>query len=118
MRLENPTRKTNGVIKEGNRTYYKFHHTPAPLVKSTIANYFESHSEAFETNIKYRFRNENQFTIQGLVSHLHILKNKAILKKGLQLIYFGSYRKPLIWYIFVMNYATWNKSKLFLCLQS
>ncbi len=101
-----------------DKKYFKFHHTPAAMVKSTLANYFEENPDLLDQNIRHKFRNVEQFTIQGLVSHYHILKNKAVLKKDLQLTYFGSYRKPLFWYIFVLAYTTWNKSKLFLCLQS
>lgn len=101
-----------------DKKYFKFHHTPAAMVKSTIANYFKEHPQMLEQNIRHKFRNKEQFTIQGLVSHIHMQKSKAILRTDLQLVYLGSYSKPLIWYMLVLAYANRNSSKLFLCLQS
>lgn len=101
-----------------DKKYFKFHHTPAAMVKSTIANYFEAHPEMLERNIRHKFRNIEQYTLQGLVSHIHMNKGEAILRTDLQLVYLGSYRKPLLWYLLVLAYANWNTSKLFLCLQS
>ena len=67
-------------------------------------------------NVKHRFRHKDQFTLQGLANHIEIQNNSCELKYNLQLVYFGSYKKPLLWYKLHLNFI--NSDKLFLCLQS
>ena len=49
-------------------------------------------------------------------SNLNITHLFCILKNDLQLLYFRSYKKPLIWYKYKLN--TKAKGKLFLGMQS
>jgi len=100
------------------KKYFKFDHTPAPMLKSTLENYFVENPEMREINIKHRFRHPEQFTFQGLANHLEIKNKTCVIKKDYQLAYFGSYKKPLIWYKFNLWLSDNNKNKLFLCLQS
>jgi len=100
----------------GFKNYYNFKHTPHPLRKSTFENYFNSNKEVFIDNIKYKFRNDIQFTPQGLANHIEIKNKTCVLKDDLQLMYFRSYKKPLFWYKFKLNIH--SKGKLFLGLQS
>lgn len=100
----------------GFKKYYNFKHTPHPIRKSTLANYFKHNEQVLLNNIKYKFRNKDQFLMQGLSNHLEIKNNSCILKKNLRLLYFRSYKKPLFWYKFKLN--TNNKEKLFLGMQS
>jgi len=100
------------------KRYYKFDHTPAPLKKSTFDSFFNENPDLKLTNAKYKFRNSQQFLLQGLANYLEIQTKKAILKDDYQLIYFGSYKKPLSWYKFNLWLSDNNKNKLFLCLQS
>jgi hypothetical protein len=100
----------------GFKNYYNFKHTPHPLRKSTFEKYFDTNKDVFVENIKYRFRNDNQFTPQGLANHIEIKNKTCIFKNDLQLMYFRSYKKPLFWYKFKLNIQT--KGKLFLGMQS
>lgn len=100
----------------GLTKYYNFKHTPHPLRKSTFKNYFETNKNVFIEQIKYKFRSDKQFTPQGLANHLEIKNKTCYFKNDLQLMYFRSYKKPLLWYKFKLN--TKNKGKLFLGLQS
>ena len=70
----------------------------------------------FIDNIKYRFRDKSQFTPQGLANHIEIKNKTCHLKNDLQLMYFRSYKKPLLWYKLKLNMKA--KGKLFLGLQS
>lgn len=106
----------NAAKLVGLDKYYNFKHTPHPLRKSTFENYFKENKDVFVNNIKYRFRHESQFTPQGLANHLEIKNNTCVLKNDLQLLYFRSYKKPLSWYKFKLNYK--SKGKLFLGMQS
>lgn len=96
--------------------YYNFKHTPLPLRKSTLADYFDRHQQIFSDNLQYRFRNKNQFLAQGLANHLEIKNKSCVLKDDFRLIYYRSYKKPLLWYKFKMNINT--RKKLFLGMQS
>ncbi|MFK5878678.1 MAG: stealth family protein [Flavobacteriaceae bacterium] len=106
----------NIVKKLGFKKYFKFDHTPAPMRKSTIKNYFEVHPDMELINVKHRFRDVEQFTLQSLANHIEIRNETCILKSDYQLIYIGSYTKPLFWYKLLLNKK--NKSKLFLCMQN
>lgn len=100
----------------GFKKYYNFKHTPHPLRKSTFENYFNANQDVLIENIKHRFRNNTQFTPQGLANHIEIKNKTCVLKDDLQLMYFRSYKKPLFWYKFKLNVK--SKGKLFLGLQS
>jgi hypothetical protein len=63
-----------------DRRYFKVPHVPHPVRKSTLAGFFEKHPEKFEENIKYRFRNMNQFSAIFLAHHLEISNGDAVLK--------------------------------------
>ena len=100
----------------GLKKYYNFKHTPHPLRKSTFKTYFNNNPNIFIENIKYRFRNENQFTPQGLANHIEIKNKSCVLISDLELLYMRSYTKPLFWikFIFLLN----GNKKRFLGLQS
>lgn len=100
----------------GLKKYYNFKHTPHPLRKSTFKTYFNNNPNIFIENIKYRFRNENQFTPQGLANHIEIKNKSCVLISELELLYMRSYTKPLFWikFIFLLN----GNKKRFLGLQS
>ena len=106
----------NAAQLAGFKKYYNFKHTPHPLRKSTFKNYFKENQDIFIDNIKHKFRNPDQFTPQGLANHLEIKNKTCFLKNDLQLLYFRSYKKPLIWYKLKLN--TNVKGKLFLGMQS
>ena len=96
----------------------KLDHTSTSLRKSTIENYFSQNLEMVINNIKYRFRHASYYMIQSLANHLEIKNKTCVIKKDYQLAYFGSYKKPLIWYKLNLWISDNNKNKLFLCLQS
>jgi len=100
----------------GFKKLYRFKHTPHPLRKSNLSIFFDDNQEIFKENIKYKFRNSNQFLPIALANHLEIKQKTCQLKKDLQLMYFRSYKKPLIWYKYKLNNKV--KGKLFLGLQS
>ncbi|TVZ50915.1 hypothetical protein [Dokdonia sp. Hel_I_53] len=100
----------------GLNEYYNFRHTPHPLRKSTLENFYNENHEHFINNIKYRFRNGNQYLAQGLSNHLEIINNSCEFENDLRLLYFRSFKKPLWWYRFKLKNKETNK--LFLGLQS
>lgn len=108
----------NIARKLGFKKYFKFDHTPAPLCKSTIEKYFREHPEMKLMNIKHRFRESEQFTLQSLANHIEIQNKNCILKNDYQLIYFQSYRKSIYSIKRKLNNSLQDKNKLFLCMQS
>ncbi len=109
----------NAARALGFDKYFKLDHTPAPIRKSSLKNYFESNPDMQEKNIRHRFRNPEQYVLQSLANHIEIKKGTAVLKEDYQLIYIGgSHSKPLYWYKKMMNRSENDDSKLFLCMQS
>lgn len=102
----------------GFSKYFKFHHTPHPFRKSTIEGFFNENDDIRIENIKYRFRNNNQFTPQSLANHLEIKNETSNLEKDYRMVYFQNYKKPFFWIKYKLNRANKDKSKLFLCMQS
>ena len=102
----------------GLSKYYKFHHTPSPLRKSTFQLFFAENKELEIENIRYKFRNINQFLPHGLANHIEIKNKNCILKRNFQLSYIQSYKKPKFWYAMKLKKAGKNTNKLFLCIQS
>lgn len=100
----------------GHKKYFKFRHTPHPLRKSTFSHFFESNPDIFTENIKYKFRNVEQFTPQGLANHIEIKNKTCHLENDFKLLYLRSYKKPYLWYIFKFKYL--SKNKLFLGMQN
>lgn len=100
----------------GFKKLYRFKHTPHPMRKSTLANFFNENPEYFIENIKYKFRNKAQFLPVALANHLEIKNKTCHIHKDLQLLYFRSYKKPLFWYKIKLNIG--SKKKLFMGLQS
>ena len=96
--------------------YYNFKHTPHPFRKSTFEECFKNNKEVFLNNIQYKFRNNEQFLVQSLINHIEIENKTCVLKDNLQLIYFRTFKKPLIWYKIKLNLQ--SDKKLFLALQS
>ncbi|WP_435254781.1 Stealth CR1 domain-containing protein [Tenacibaculum sp. A30] len=97
--------------------YFNIHHTPYPLRKSTIQNFFEENPKLLESNIKHRFRHKDQFLLQSLANHLEIKNGTCTLTKKLSLFYTHKYGWSKIFK--KMYKADLKKEKvLFLCLQS
>jgi len=60
--------------------YFRIPHVPYPVRKSTLQNFFNKNPKVFENNIKFKFRNTNQFSAIFLANHLEIKANKSLLK--------------------------------------
>ena len=102
----------------GFKKFYKLHHVPMPMRKSTLEKYFELNYDEFENNIKYRFRDSSQFLLESLINHLEIKNKTCKLSDSYQLAYFQNYKKPFLWLKFKLRSAGKNENKLFLCMQS
>ncbi len=100
----------------GFHKLYRFKHTPHPMKKSTLIDFFDKNPEIFTENIKHKFRSKAQFLPVALANHLEIKNKTCRIQNNLQLLYFRSYKKPLFWYKSKLGLQ--SKNKLFLGLQS
>lgn len=62
-----------------NKKYYYVPHVPHPVQKSTLENFFLFNPQLIDGNIKYKFRDTNQFSAIFLSYHLEITNNRAEL---------------------------------------
>ena len=100
----------------GTKKYVRRFHTPVSIRKSTLINFFKEH-DVLKENVKYRFRNENQFIVSSLSEHLEIKNDTYNYRKNTQLTYFRSYKKPTLVKLKLDRFLK-NKSKLFMTFQS
>lgn len=98
------------------KKYVRRDHTPVSVRKSTLDNFFTQNPELLLNNIQHKFRHNDQFIISSLSNHLEIKQKTYVLKTDYQLTYFRTYK--VIPTIFKLFWFDWNKSKLFVCLQS
>ncbi|MDT8400790.1 MAG: stealth family protein [Bacteroidales bacterium] len=64
--------------------YFTNSHTPHPVERKTVEEFFARNTSLLENNIKYRFRNYKQFTFIALSNHLQLLAgNRQIAVPGL-----------------------------------
>lgn len=105
----------NGAKLAGTDKYIRRFHSPYPIRKTTLVNFFKNYD--LSNNIKHKFRNKEQFLIYSLSDHLEIKNNSYIYKKDTKLTYFRSYKNyhltRLKLYLFDKN-----KNKAFMTFQS
>lgn len=56
----------NGAELIGWRHFYYLPHVPHPIFRSMLEEYFAAHPESILRNIRHRFRDNEQFNVQGL----------------------------------------------------
>ena len=105
----------NSAKLVGSKRYFRSFHTPYPLRKSTLENFFKQNHEIFLNNIKSKFRSPDQFVPQVLANHIEIKNKTCCIESDLKLMYFRSYDKPLFWYALIIRFKS---RSLFLGLQS
>ncbi len=98
--------------------YLRINHTPTPMRKSTLNNFFDKNTDVEEFNANFRFRNYQQFLIQSLANHLEIKNASGFIKQNFQLVFFSSLKRSLFLYKYKLKLASRTRDKLFLCVQS
>ncbi len=105
----------NGAKLAGTDKYVRRFHAPYPIRKSTLVNFFKNYD--LRNNIKYKFRNKEQFLIYSLSDHLEIKNNTFVYKKKTKLTYFRNY-KSYYWVRIKLFLFEKNKNKAFMTFQS
>ena len=62
----NPLKMMRASKALGMRRFFRMVHTPHPLRRSYFEKLYAEYPDLLESNIKYRFRNENQFSACAL----------------------------------------------------
>lgn len=107
--------QTSAKLAGANRYVRRFH-IPANIRQSTLTSFFKENN-LLKDNIKYRFRNENQFIIASLSEHIEINKNSYYYKRNTQLTYFRSYKS--LFFIKLKLFCFLRQSKnIFMTFQS
>lgn len=57
--------------------YYRSPHVPHPIRKDVLKDFFDANPEAFQENIRHKFRHASQFVATFLANHLEINRNSA-----------------------------------------
>lgn len=73
-----------------DRHYFRAPHVPHPIRTDTLKDFFNEHPSLFEANIKYRFRNMDQFSSINLANHLEIKNGHAVLRDAIDNIMINS----------------------------
>ncbi|MEO5775326.1 MAG: stealth family protein [Flavobacterium sp.] len=102
----------------GLEKYFRLNHTPSPIRKSILNDYFDTNPEVVINNIKHRFRVPTYFMFQSHSAHLEVLNKSFEQKKSYKLIHFGSTDKPLSWIKFKLSLQKKYHKSLFLNIQS
>ncbi len=66
--------------------YFRLHHNPYPMRRSTLAAFFEQHPDLLDSNASHRFRSNEQFKTESIDSHLQLLHENAIIDNRLHVI--------------------------------
>ncbi len=86
-RLSFYLRQWNGAQMAGFRQKYFFHdHTPHPMSRSILEDFFAEHEAELRKNAAYRFRAREQFLISALAYHLELREGSGNLH-SLELLY-------------------------------
>lgn len=100
----------------GFKKHFSFHHTPKPLRKSTFENFYTANEELLRVNVKYKFRNVDQYTSPGLMNHIEIKNKTCVLKRNNKLLYLEAFKsKKMDAKLFLDSISN---SNLFMCIQN
>lgn len=76
----NASQSKAGKISGFKKEYFKSYHTARPQIKSLIKDFYTTNPEALIDQIKYKFRNSEQFVPYSLCWHLLIKEKRAVIK--------------------------------------
>lgn len=101
----------------GFKKVFRFQHTPIPIRKKILKEFFEQNRDLEVKNIKHKFRNKQQFLIQGIANHIELKNKSCITLEDYQLVNINSYKRKIVWLYFKLNLLANKKNKLFLNIQ-
>lgn len=106
-------------IEGFNSKYFRTYHSPRPLLKSMLIDYFNDKPDLLFNQIKHRFRTADQFLPYALIWHYGIKIKQVITTEKLQTVEVNySLKDKPIKVLKRLKRANQNKEVLFLNLQS
>ena len=99
-----------------NDKYYRAPHVPHPIHTKTLKNFYKKHPGLFQENIKYRFRNTDQFSSIYLANHLEIAGQNAVLRNDDDFLMINGETDFKIFLKMKLNWIANQKVK-FVCVQ-
>jgi len=97
--------------------YFANRHTPHPVGRKVIEDFFNHNKKSFERNISFRFRNWSQFTMMSLSNHLQILNGNRLIANP-DLAYLKPYNRPDDYLDKKIRFCESNPGIKFICVQS
>lgn len=97
--------------------YFTNSHTPHPVERKTVEEYFRNNSGVFEKNIAYRFRHPSQFTFIALSNHLQLLSGNSQTEKP-GVVYMQPHKRAPGYIKDKIRLCENNTGIQFLCVQS
>jgi len=120
---QNSKRPKHGIAQEksakiiGFKRLFKFQHTPIPMRRSTLLDFFNENRELELKNIKHKFRSREQFLVQGIANHLEIRNKTCKILHNYQLVSFTTYNRSFLSIYFKFKCLFLRRNKLFLNIQ-
>lgn len=100
-----------------SKQYYRSSHVPHPMITATLKRYFKNNQEQFVKNIKFQFRDMNQFWPVSLANHQEIQNQNAILEDADQVRMISGERDYMNKIKYILGEIKSGKIK-FLCIDS
>lgn len=87
----------------GFKNVFRFKHTPIPIRKKILKEFFEQNRNLEIKNIQHKFRDKDQFLFQGIANHIEIKNNSCTTIEDYQLVNINSYKRSVIWLYVKLN---------------
>jgi len=99
-------------------SYFCITHTPHPLKKSILEDYYNNHHEHLIANISYKFRNSTQFNPQSLFYMLTLGKDYSVQSTDDKLVFMKPVNREKSYVNRKIKFAEQNENVLFCCVES
>jgi len=97
--------------------FFRSEHTPHPIDRNRLKNYFKKHNNLLLKDMVFKFRNYNQYNTVALANHLEIYE-KNFFFAPIQTIYFKPVNRKKNYVSKKIKLCTINKDIKFICIQS
>lgn len=98
--------------------FFRLKHFPYPMRRSTLAQFFDSHPDLLEHNVRYQLRSSTQFKSESVAAHLELLHGAAIVDNQLHLMQLKPRRQSAARIHRALERAAADARIRFLCVQS
>ncbi len=97
--------------------FFRSEHTPHPIDRNRLKNYFKKHNNLLLKDMVFKFRNYNQYNTVALANHLEIYEENFFFAP-IQTIYFKPVNRKKNYVSKKIKLCTINNAIKFICIQS